>query len=372
MGVCKEEKWVRDKNGDMWDIFHLPKGKHLVFESIIISEMGLTELPDLSSVEVGLFDCSGNKLTSLIGSPKVVKDEFKCHHNQLESFESTTQEVSIFVCHENNAPSLEGMPQNVCSIICGGENLKILKGCPPKIKGYLRCASSSIVNLDGAPQEIGGDLHLRANHSLENLKGGPQAVGRSVEIEYCTRLTSLEGSPKKVGSLDLFKKEGEYAGQFSCIFCGLESLEGAPDVVYGTFAVNNNSEEYNGIKDLKGSPKIVYGRFLVKQRRPVRSLEGAPTKVAVGFSTFMLDRLAFDVSGQNEFIYNEYIRGLSISPEKEKIERIKDYIRKKQMMNVVPVKKFGEDATEVTKGRRKLPDGIKLSKRMRRGEFNSR
>ena len=178
----KRELWIADEEGVRYNIFDLPKGKHLVFKCINLSGMGLTELPDLSSVEVELFDCSNNKLKSLKGSPKVVHDDFKCHHNLLESFECTTKKAGQFYCYDNRAKSLEGMPQDVCHIICGDRYLQSLKGAPAKIKGVLRCRDAAITNLEGAPQEIGGNLELKNNQFLETLKGGPQVVGRSATI----------------------------------------------------------------------------------------------------------------------------------------------------------------------------------------------
>lgn len=360
----KRPLWISDINDVKYDIFNLPKGKHLIFKEIRISGLQLTELPDLSSVEVGLFDCSDNNLKSLIGSPKVVHGDFRCNGNQLMSFENTTYQIGNLYCHNNPAPSLEGIPQDIGNIICGSKEFNSLRGAPSRIEGTLRCAYSSIADLEGCPQEIGGDLELLGNYFLENLKGGPKVVGRSVKIESCKKLTSLEGGPKKVGSLALFKDEGEYAGQFLCMHSGLTSLKGAPEVVYGTFFVGGVHQK---ISSLEGAPKVVYGCFRITQDTPVLSLEGAP-QIIKPRASFVNDR-EFDVTGQSLSKYLQYIRSLSQS--EKKLAAIKELLRKKQLskINQTP-KKIGEDAKEAVQGKRELPQGVKLSKRMKQGEFD--
>ena len=357
----KRHLWISDINDVKYDIFNLPKGKHLIFKGIRISGLQLTELPDLSSVEVGLFDCSDNNLKSLIGSPKVVHGDFHCNGNQLMSFESTTYQIGTLYCHNNPAPSLEGIPQDIVHIICGSKEFNSLRGAPSRIKGTLRCAYSSITDLEGCPQEIGGNLELCGNHFLENLKGGPKVVGRSVKIEDCEKLTSLEGGPKEVGSLDLFKDEGEYAGQFFCKHSGLTSLKGAPEVVYGTFYVGGVPQK---ISSLEGAPKVVYGRFIITQRTPVLSLEGAPQIISPRAS--FLSDWEFHVAGQPLGKYLQYIR--SLSPSEKKLADIKEQLRKQQLSKTP--QKIGEDATEAVQGKRELPQGVKMSKCMKRGEFD--
>ena len=232
----------------------------------------------------------------------------------------------------------------------------------------MNCSNSGITDLEGCPQEIRGDLELYNNYSLETLKGGAQVVGRSVKIENCVNLTSLEGGPKKVGSLDLFKEHGIYAGQFLCQFCDLKDLEGAPEVVYGTFNVTISPKK-EGIKSLKGGPKVVYGCYTIIQNSPVLSLEGAPQTVAPTAS-FISD-WEFNVKGQSSDKYLQYIRGVSKS--EEKINAVKEQLRKKQMNKINRTQnKLGEQATKDVEGKRELPKGVKMSKRMKKGEFNIR
>jgi len=82
-----------------------------------LDEMGLTELPDiLKNVSVGgTFDCSRNKLTSLINAPKYVDGTFYCHYNELTSLKGSKETVidEHFYCTNNKLTSLEGAPKTV-------------------------------------------------------------------------------------------------------------------------------------------------------------------------------------------------------------------------------------------------------------------
>ena len=85
--------------------------------NLILDEMGLTELPDiLKNVSVGgTFDCSRNKLTSLINAPKYVDGTFYCHYNNLTSLKGLKETVinENFYCTDNKLTSLEGAPKTV-------------------------------------------------------------------------------------------------------------------------------------------------------------------------------------------------------------------------------------------------------------------
>ena len=85
--------------------------------NLSLDEMGLTELPDiLKNVSVGgTFDCSRNKLTSLINAPKYVDGTFYCHYNELTSLKGSKETVidEHFYCTNNKLTSLEGAPKTV-------------------------------------------------------------------------------------------------------------------------------------------------------------------------------------------------------------------------------------------------------------------
>ena len=85
--------------------------------NLVLRLMNLTELPEiLKNVSVdGSFDCSNNKLTSLINAPKYVDGTFYCHYNNLTSLKGLKETVinENFYCTDNKLTSLEGAPKTV-------------------------------------------------------------------------------------------------------------------------------------------------------------------------------------------------------------------------------------------------------------------
>lgn len=160
-----------------------------------LQNKGLTELPDLSSVEVGGdFKCSFNKLTSLKGSPKSVGGMFKCENNQLTSLEGATQTIGD-------------------SFWCDNNPLTTLKGGPVNVGGSLHACSTQLTSLEGLPQHIGRDVYF-VNGKLTSLKFSPAIVTGEFNCSG-NNLTSLEGGP-------------EETGDYTCKDNPLLSLEHAP------------------------------------------------------------------------------------------------------------------------------------------------
>ncbi len=87
-------------------------GLILVPGDLNICNMGLTKLPNLSSVTVGgSFACAYNQLIALEGAPKTVGGDFWCSYNRLTTLEHAPQSVGgVFYCHDNKLISLEGSP----------------------------------------------------------------------------------------------------------------------------------------------------------------------------------------------------------------------------------------------------------------------
>ena len=112
--------------------------KDMVFRgNLDLSDMELTELPDLSAVTVtGDFNCSYNGLTTLNGAPKSVGGNFDCSWNPLTS----------------------------------------LVGAPQTVGGYFGCVWCRLTTLAGAPKNIGKHFICFANQ-LTSLAEGPQTVG---------------------------------------------------------------------------------------------------------------------------------------------------------------------------------------------------
>ena len=89
--------------------------RKIIYGDVGLSRLHLTELFDLSDVEVtGDFNCNGNSLISLKGSPHTVGKSFRCHSNNLTSLKGGPHTVGYdYYCDGNNLRSLEGIPKTV-------------------------------------------------------------------------------------------------------------------------------------------------------------------------------------------------------------------------------------------------------------------
>ena len=91
-----------------------PDGSIDVNKYVNLSIKGLTKLPLKFNKVNGSFPCSGNKLTSLEGSPKEVNGNFSCDRNNLTSFEFAPKIIrGYFNCRCNNIKSFEYFPSYV-------------------------------------------------------------------------------------------------------------------------------------------------------------------------------------------------------------------------------------------------------------------
>lgn len=168
------------QDGKYYDLFNLPAG-FVVKGNVDLSLMGLTELPDFSTVVVnGNFSCGGNQLTNLKGAPKKVGGDLWCVKSQLTS--------------------LDGAPRYVGgSVWCGSNQLVNLKGGPEKVGGDFRCDGNFLTSLVGAPREVLGSFECPDNE-LVDLKGAPETVGGSFACEG-NPITSFADAPKKIGGV---------------------------------------------------------------------------------------------------------------------------------------------------------------------------
>lgn len=113
-----------------------------------------------------------------------------------------------------------------------------------------------------------GDFHCNASVSngiadLESLEGSPKKVIGSYSCRSNPRITSLEGAPQEVtGSFDCSNNKS------------LKSLKGAPEKT-GNFTCTHN----HMIKSLEGAPQEVTGYFDCYRNPNLESLKGAPKEV---------------------------------------------------------------------------------------------
>ena len=121
--------------------------RKVIEDNVYLSKLNLTELFDLSDVEVtGDFSCNENNLSNLAGAPKTVNGSFYCSDTNLTSLEGAPHTVGgDFRCHRNNLTSLEGAPHTVGGdFYCDGNHITSLKGIPKTIGGIFYIYKSLI------------------------------------------------------------------------------------------------------------------------------------------------------------------------------------------------------------------------------------
>lgn len=103
--------------------------------------MGLKEFPVTFNNVKGYFECSDNKLTSLLGAPKL---------------------AASFFCNNNMITSLVGAPQIAGNFSCKNNKISTLEGCPVLLDEY---------NFDNNkfPTIVMKELLFQDNHDMINL-----------------------------------------------------------------------------------------------------------------------------------------------------------------------------------------------------------
>jgi len=228
-------------------------------------------LYDLEGIEFGVvsgsFMIAENNLTTLKGCPEVVGKKFTCRgNNKLESLEFGPKKVGgDYYCSYCSLQSLDGSPEEIEGDFNFTNNLiSSLKGGPRIVKGSFLGRLNNLYNLDGSPEVVGGDFTL-AQNNIESLAGCTKDIGGDF-IMNVNNLISLEGGPKSSKSMmyliasnsNLKSLKGcpVETSAFDASECGLESLEGSPREVNGSFNVSMNN-----LKSLEGSPEKVLGMY---------------------------------------------------------------------------------------------------------------
>ena len=146
--------------------------------NVIIGYTLLEYLPLRFNHVSGYFDCSGNRLKSLEGSPQTLDSGFYCTNNNLESLKGCPQTISdSFICYFNELKSLEDSPQTVNgSFDCSNNKLESLEGCTQTVSGSFYCYKNELKSLEGCPQTISGDFYCFDN-KLTDLEHFPNVEG---------------------------------------------------------------------------------------------------------------------------------------------------------------------------------------------------
>ena len=116
--------------------------------NVDISNKNLIKIPKKHKDKIidGDFNCSYNKLTSLVNSPKRVSGNVYCAMNNLESLENAPKEVGgNFSCLRNKLISLEGAPEKISrNFYCNYNKLTSLKGALKEVGGSFSCSGNKL------------------------------------------------------------------------------------------------------------------------------------------------------------------------------------------------------------------------------------
>ncbi len=242
----------------------------------------------------GNFDCSDLGLTTLEGTPKVVKGTFDCSKNKLESLQGSPQEVDVFIADGNSklgTNGLKGGPKKINGITAPNSNQKVY------IYSVSNCGLTTLK--DNGITDFGPGGFNCSNNKLQDLDGIDVIKNKGVTQFNCSNnlITSIENAPKTVSDAKS-GKPGNYilsnnpiktlpsfianieVDNFECNNTELISLSFAPKKVYGNFSctgikgkkLTNQSIGKDRFKvgggfeeDSANRPVIIDGQFITSE-----------------------------------------------------------------------------------------------------------
>jgi hypothetical protein len=153
-----------------------------------LNELGVENytICDDGSVDVdGTVDISFKNLKKIPVQFGIIKGDFNCSNNKLDSLKGSPHSVGVsFFCHKNRLTSLEGAPQSVGkAFVCSNNTLRSLEGAPLSVDGSFNCSENNLVSLKGGPESVNGIFDC-SNNRLNTLEGIPKYVKR---VLYCSR-----------------------------------------------------------------------------------------------------------------------------------------------------------------------------------------
>jgi hypothetical protein len=184
----------------------------------------------------GAFKCMYNRnLKSLLGGPKEVGNIIvhNCSLRDLNGFPKIKKANGHVDVSGNRLTSLVGLPKIVVGklSIYNNPGLKTLNGCSEHIKGDFEALWLSITNCIGGPKYVGGDLYLH-DTEINSLEGFPKEVTGNVYLGN-TPLGSIlfpqnDGGTSKAHALyDEIRKICKIQGD---IYKTIEDVEEIPDI----------------------------------------------------------------------------------------------------------------------------------------------
>ena len=95
-----------------------------------------------------------------------VDESFNCSRQGLSDFKGVRFGYvrGSFICFSNRLTSLEGAPRKVKEYFnCGNNQLTSLDGAPQSVGGSFDCSNNFLISLEGAPQKVGGEFYFFKN-----------------------------------------------------------------------------------------------------------------------------------------------------------------------------------------------------------------
>lgn len=114
-----------------------------VYEDVNMTTMGLSEIPIKFEYVKGNFNCSGNKIRSLLNSPREVDGDFNCSYNDLGSLLYSPDKIGG-------------------NFDCSNNHIQDLRYITYKIPGYLDISRNELISLEYFPM-IMGEFNCNVN-----------------------------------------------------------------------------------------------------------------------------------------------------------------------------------------------------------------
>lgn len=132
----------------------------------------------------GDFNCKGNGLKTLKGSPRFVGGSFNCSDNQLTTLVEGPDYVGVnYFCQDNKLTSLNGCPVEIVGEFnCAVNSLKSLKYGPKRVGKSFYAHHNMLKTLISSPAFVGGSFHVAAN-LLFNLEDCPDIIGLDFHLD---------------------------------------------------------------------------------------------------------------------------------------------------------------------------------------------
>ena len=185
-----------------------------VNQDVDLSFISLDEIPLNFNNVNGDFNCRGNDLTSLKGSPVYVTGYYNCYKNNLTSLKYSPRSIGgEFSCSHNKLETLDYCPNYVGrNFQCNNNKLKSLKGIPDKIFSILFCDDNNLTSFKDGPKYINGSLHIGDNN-IKSLNFCPEVNGiidlRYNKIFEIWNLFNKDEYIEYFNELDIIQEDGD-------------------------------------------------------------------------------------------------------------------------------------------------------------------